>query len=107
MNPEILKYIETHAMGQSSYGYGSGAEAKIAKTVMLELVRAERAEFLLLRDDSVAKWWGKMVTTAQAAIDALEEKKRVYQIKKSAWERLTIEERKVLGLVKAPIKPKG
>ena len=48
-----------------------------------------------------------MVTTAQAAIDALEEKKRVYRIKLAAWERLTVEERKVLGIVKAPIKPKG
>lgn len=48
-----------------------------------------------------------MITVAQAAIDAFEEKKRVYQIKKSAWERLTIEERKVLGISKAPVKPKG
>ena len=93
-------------MGENTYGYGA-VDAKIAKTVMLELVRAERAEFLLLRDDSVAKWWGKMVTAAQKAIDLLVEKKRIYQIKMAAWERLTVEERKVLGLVKAPIKPKG
>ena len=106
MNPEILKYIETHSMGENTYGYGA-VDAKIAKTVMLELVRAERAEFLLLRDDSVAKWWGKMVTAAQKAIDLLVEKKRIYQIKMAAWERLTVEERKVLGLVKAPVKPKG
>jgi len=107
MNPEILKYIETHAIGQTGSGYVYASDSKIAKTVMLELVRVERAEFLLLRDDSVAKWWGKMVATAQAAIDAFKEKKRVYQIKKAAWERLTIEERRVLGIVKAPIKPKG
>ena len=107
MNPEILKYIETHALGQTSYGYGSGAEAKIAKTVMIELVKAGHADFLLLRDDSVSKWWGKMVTDAQKAIDLLVEKKRIYQIKMAAWERLTVEERKVLGLVKAPVKPKG
>ena len=107
MNPEILKYIETHALGQTRYGYGSGAEAKIAKTVMIELVKAGHADFLLLRDDVVSKWWGKMVTAAQKAIDLLVEKKRLYQIKMAAWERLTVEERKVLGLVKAPIKPKG
>ena len=107
MNPEILKYIETHALGQTSYGYGSGAEAKIAKTVMIELVKAGHADFLLLRDEVVAKWWGKMVTDAQKAIDLLVEKKRIYQIKMTAWERLTVEERKVLGLVKAPVKPKG
>ena len=69
MNPEILKYIETHALGQTRYGYGSGAEAKIAKTVMIELVKAGHADFLLLRDDVVSKWWGKMVTAAQKAID--------------------------------------
>jgi len=109
MNPEILKYIETHSIGLigSGYGYGFNSEAKIAKTVMLELVRAERAEFLLLRDEVVAKWWGKMVATAQATLDALEEKERVYRIKLAAWERLTVEERKVLGLGRAPTKPKG
>ena len=106
MNPEILKYIETHSMGENEYGYG-GAVGVIAKTVMIELVKAGHADFLLLRDDVVAKWWGKMVTSAQKAIDLLEEKKRIYQIKMAAWERLTAEERKVLGLVKAPIKPKG
>ena len=106
MNPEILKYIETHSMGENTYGYGA-VGAKIAKTVMIELVKAGHADFLLLRDDSVAKWWGKMVADAQKAIDLLVEKKRIYQIKMTAWERLTVEERKVLGLVKAPIKPKG
>lgn len=106
MNPEILKYIETHSMGENTYGYGA-VDAKIAKTVMIELVKAGHADFLLLRDDVVAKWWGKMVTAAQKAIDLLVEKKRVYQIKMAAWERLTVEERKVLGLVKAPVKPKG
>jgi len=106
MNPEILKYIETHSMGENTYGYGA-VDAKIAKTVMIELVKAGHADFLLLRDDVVSKWWGKMITTAQKAIDLLVEKKRIYQIKMAAWERLTVEERKVLGLVKAPIKPKG
>ena len=106
MNPEILKYIETHSMGENTYGYGA-VDAKIAKTVMIELVKAGHADFLLLRDDVVSKWWGKMVTAAQKAIDLLVEKKRLYQIKMAAWERLTVEERKVLGLVKAPAKPKG
>ena len=106
MNPEILKYIETHSMGENTYGYGA-VDAKIAKTVMIELVKAGHADFLLLRDDVVSKWWGKMVTAAQKAIDLLVEKKRLYHIKLAAWERLTVEERKVLGLVKAPAKPKG
>jgi len=106
MNPEILKYIETHSMGENTYGYGA-VDNKIAKTVMIELVKAGRADFLLLRDDVVSKWWDKMITTAQKAIYLLEEKKRIYQIKMAAWERLTVEERKVLGLVKAPTKPKG
>ena len=106
MNPEILKYIETHSMGENTYGYGA-VDAKIAKTVMIELVKAGHADFLLLRDDSVAKWWGGIVSVARKAIEAHEEKKRLYQIKMAAWERLTVEERKVLGLVKAPVKPKG
>lgn len=106
MNPEILKYIETHSMGENTYGYGA-VDAKIAKTVMIELVKAGHADFLLLRDDSVAKWWGGIVSVARKAIEAHEEKKRIYQIKMTAWERLTVEERKVLGIVKAPVKPKG
>ena len=106
MNPEILKYIETHSMGENTYGHAA-YDAKIAKTVMIELVKAGHADFLLLRDDSVAKWWGGIVSVARKAIEAHEEKKRIYQIKMTAWERLTVEERKVLGIVKAPVKPKG
>ncbi len=105
-DPELLKYIETHTMGDSGYGYDQRAN-RIAKTLMIEMVKSGHAAFLLLRDDEISKWWGGMVGVARKALEIKAEKLRIYEIKKVAWDRLTVEERKVLGIVRMPVKPKS
>jgi hypothetical protein len=105
LDPRLLRYIETHCLGESGYGYDQ-RNTRIAKTLMIEMVKSGQAAFLLLQNDEIAKWWGSMVNIAQKAVAAQEEKMRVYLIKKAAWDRLTPDERKILGLTRAPVAPK-
>jgi hypothetical protein len=100
---EVLEYIATHSMGTGGWQDNGW---RMAKKLMLELVKSGHADFLLLRDDDIGKWWGEMVRQAQTAIDQRREKLRIYEIKKAAWEKLSPEHRRVLGLRK-PIQPKG
>lgn len=105
MNDELLAYIETHSVGESNYGYGTN-DARIAKVVMLELVKAGKADFLLLRDDLIDRWWGSIVAAGRKAIEARDEKKRIYQVKMEAFNKLSDADRKILGIRK-PTAPKG
>jgi hypothetical protein len=98
---DILNHIEKSNTGDF---YGN-RDQRIARKVMVELVKAGRAEFLLLRDDEVSKWWGNIVTSASTAVETYREKMRVYKIKQAAWEKLTEEDRKILKIRK-PIAPK-
>ena len=102
---EVLEYIATHSMGTGGY-YDSNGGSKMAKKLMIELVKSGYADFLLLRDDEVSKWWGSIVRQATDAIAARKEKMRLYEIKIAAWEKLTPEDRKILKIRK-PVKPKG
>ncbi len=80
-------------------------EVKIAKKVMIELIQAKHATFLILRDDEVRKWWEQLVNTAKKNIALRNEKKRLYHLKQGIWDKLTEEDRKILKL-KKPIPPK-
>lgn len=102
---EILNYIANHASGNSDYGYGGTVPNRIAKKVMVELVKAGYADFILLRDDEVNKWWTKLLDKAVEEIQVYKEKMRMYEIKLSGYEKLSEEDRKILGIRK-PIKPK-
>lgn len=101
-NSEILEYIAKHSVS-GSYHFNS---ENMAKKIMLELVKSGYADFLLLRDDEVSKWWGSIVSKASQAIADKKEKLRLYEIKMAAWERLSADERKILKLRK-PSKPRG
>ncbi len=98
---DILNHIEKSNSGDF---YGN-RDQRIARKVMIELVKAGRSEFLLLRDDEVSKWWGSIVTSATKAVEIYREKLRIYEIKQSAWSKLTEEDRKILKIRK-PIAPK-
>jgi len=90
-------------------GVGSGYMGKserVARKVMIELLRAERADFLLLRDGEVQEWWGSVYSGIRKKIDAYREKVRIYEVKLNAYNRLTAQERKSLGIRK-PTKPKA
>lgn len=102
---DILNYILNHSVGNGDYGYGGAGLNKIAKKIMVELVKAGYADFILLRDDEVNKWWTKLVDKATDAFEAHKEKMRMYEIKATAYEKLSDEDRKILG-VRKPIMPK-
>jgi hypothetical protein len=99
---EVIEYIQR---GFADDGYMYKAE-RISRKVMVELVKAGRAEFLLLRDDEVSKWWNDIVGSIQAKIARHKEKMAIYELKLQAYNKLTAAERKTLGIRK-PVKPKG
>lgn len=99
---EIFDFITTHDI---RYGGDMGELQAITKLIMIELVKAGYADFLLLREPKVAAWWTHMVSAARREIDKQKEAIRLYNIKIAAYERLSVEDRKILGL-KKPIKPR-
>lgn len=79
---------------------------RILRKTMVALVKSGHATFLFLRDDESRNWWSKIVKTANEAVEKRREAWRVYEIKQSAWDRLSEEDRKTLKLRK-PTMPKG
>lgn len=102
LSQEILDFI---VKGTGDDQYLTKPE-KIARKVMIELIKSGRSEFLLLRDDEVANWWNKLYQGVHEKFAKHQEKIRIYNIKLQAYERLTKEERKTLGIRK-PAKPKN
>ena len=103
LNQEILDFIVSGACDNGTY---MTKPEKIARKVMVELVKAGRSEFLLLRDDEVSKWWNSLYNGVHEKFEKYKERVRVYEIKLAAYERLSKEDRKLLGIRK-PQKPKG
>ena len=103
LSQEILDFIVSGAGDTDTY---MTKPEKIARKVMVELVKAGRSEFLLLRDDEVNKWWGKLYNGVHEKFEKHKERVRIYEIKLAAYERLSKEDRKALGIRK-PQKPKG
>lgn len=101
LSQEILDFI---IKSTGDGGYITKSE-RLARKVMVELVKAGRAEFLILRDDEVSDWWGKIYNGVHDKFAKHKEKVRQYHVKLEAYERLTKEERKILGIRK-PAKPK-
>ena len=100
---EVLDFI---VKGLDSPDVWVAKPERIARKVMIELVKAGRAEFLLLRDDEVSTWWNKIYSGVRTKFEKYQEKVRVYNIKLEAYNRLTAAERKILGIRK-PQKPRG
>ena len=100
---EVLDFIVKGLDSQDVY---ISKPERIARKVMIELVKAGRAEFLLLRDDEVSGWWNKLYGGIETKFAKHQERVRVYNIKLEAYNKLTAAERKILGIRK-PAKPKG
>lgn len=98
-NQEVFDFLIKEANG-----YGWKGE-RITRKVMIELIKAGRSEFLILRDDEVSEWWNKIYSTAQVRFDKYNEKLSMYNTKMEAYNKLTADERKILGIRK-PLKPK-
>lgn len=99
---EILDFI-IQGTGETYY---ISKQEKIARKVMVELVKAGYADFILLRDEEVSLWWGKIYGGVRQRYEKWQEKTRIYELKLAAYEKLTKEERKTLGIRK-PTKPKN
>lgn len=101
----VAQEILDEIMRGTDTKYYAGRESRIAKKALVELVKAGRAEFLFLRDDEVRNWWAALITDAKKKVEVRKEKIRVYTIKKAAWDKLTPDERTMLGMRK-PNEPK-
>jgi len=71
--------------------------------LMLALLKSGHADFLLLSDDQLKNWWGRVYTNACKNIDVIKQKKEQYDLRLSAYNKLTAHERKLLG-IKMPTK---
>ena len=71
--------------------------------LMLALLKSGHADFLLLSDDQLKNWWGRVYTNACKNIDVIKQKKEQYDLRLSAYNKLTAYERKLLG-IKMPTK---
>jgi len=74
-----------------------GGQSVLAET-MIQLVKSGHADFLFLRDDSCKKWWDNTVSNARESIVKRNNQIKIYLLKKSAWDKLSKEERKLLCL---------
>jgi hypothetical protein len=87
----------------------AGKASSMAETrsiiIMMELFICGRADFLLLRDDRIRKWWGGIIKESEAAAENRKKMWETYLIKSRAYQRLSPDERKALG-IKKPIRPK-
>jgi hypothetical protein len=102
-NPEILDFI---CKGLDNTNVYISKENRIARKIMIELIKAGRSEFLLLRDDEVSQWWNNIYSGVRESFEKYQEKVRLYNIKLEAYNKLSAAERKTLGIRK-PTKPKG
>ena len=78
---------------------------KYSKLAMIELERNGISTFPLLRNDPIRTWWEKEIQRVTRRETQYLEAVRVYELKLAAYERLTAEERRLLGLRK-PTRPK-
>lgn len=81
------------------------AERMLRKTIV-ELVSNNRSMFLFLKDDEVRTYWEKLVEKSKKDLANRKEAWRVYNIKLGVYERLSPDDRKLLGINK-PRKPAG
>jgi hypothetical protein len=74
-------------------------------TSLVELVKSGHASFLFLRDEQMHKWWAKQLSGTRRLIETYETKMSEYELKQSAYDLLSEEERKLFKLRK-PVKPR-
>lgn len=95
---------------ESSYSDSSGKLkkqadklARIACAAMEELERNGVSEVLLLKNDELREWWAKHKEADRIEQERIAEKERRARVKQEALDRLSDEEKELLGL--APKKP--
>jgi len=73
--------------------------------LLVELIKQGKAEFILLREEEIKNCLEQTVETAKKEIIKKRLSKKTYELKLSAWEKLSLEERKLLK-IKKPVPPK-
>jgi len=68
--------------------------------IMIELIKAGYADFLLLKDEYVQEWWHKTYSIASEKLTEFKKKSKVYELQMAGYERLSPQERRVLGIKK-------
>lgn len=66
--------------------------------LLLELVRLEMAEVVLLKYDNIRKEWDTMVSDARTTIETRRKKKRILELKRSGALKLSAEERRLFKI---------
>jgi len=98
ISPDLLTEIK--------YPYSSNTEHDLLTRAFIDYVVSGGATGLLLKDDHYAKLWAKLRDSAQKRLDTKKRLISSYQIKIAAYNKLTADDRKILG-IKKPSKPKG
>lgn len=73
---------------------------RILRKAMVALVKSGHAAFLFLKDDESREWWSREVKIATDTVQKNREAWKKYEIKQAAWDRLSEEDRKTLGIRK-------
>lgn len=74
--------------------------ARIACAAMTELEKVGKADFLVLKDDELRNWWEAHKETDRKERARIAEIERQERVKQEALDRLTDEEKELLGLVR-------
>lgn len=74
--------------------------ARIACAAMTELEKVGKADFLVLKDDELRNWWEAHKEADRKERARIAEIERQEQVKQEALDRLTDEEKELLGLVR-------
>jgi hypothetical protein len=96
---EVLDIIE-HQARRLANGY-----VKYSKLAMIELERNGISAFALMRNEPLRVWWEREIQRVTRRETQYLEAVRVYELKRAAYERLSADERRLLGLRK-PTRPK-
>lgn len=91
---------------ESDNGYSRAEEykeqcdklARIACAAMEELVKQGKADFLVLKNEEVRDWWEAHIEADRREKARVAEKERRERVKQEALDRLTDEEKELLGL---------
>lgn len=70
----------------------------MARILMVELVRAEIAEVVLLKHDFIRVMWDEIVSSARKKVEDRRRKERMRRLKISGASKLTAEERRLFKI---------
>lgn len=78
--------------------------ARIACAAMEELEKIGKEDFLILKNEEVGQWWATHKEQDRKERERIAEKERRERVKQEALDRLTDEEKELLGLKKPAAK---